>query len=222
MAGIENAPDIEIIDNEKVISEKITNCESNCKSNLAKKEWLQLLNTYDAQLENHDIDLAFNKSDNTFRIICDTVVLVTPLDINSLERVLSNIVRYIELWEEKSFTNLWGLYKWYDLIWNKQERILVKSWIWWTTVRDQISLNKNSKSQNEDIKRRDNNISEDMYVFLQNILNPDWNWKVDGVCEWEWVTKECIDTLGSWTDDVIVNKIKNIREATSEDIKKFN
>jgi hypothetical protein len=131
-------------------------------------------------------------------------------------------VKYIKLWEEKQFTNLWGLMKWYDLIWNKEERILVRNWIWWTTVRDQISLNKNLKSQNENIKKQDNNESEDMYVFLQNILDPDGNWEINNVCEWQWVTQECIDTLGTWTNWELVNEIKNIREATNEDIKKFN
>jgi hypothetical protein len=97
MTGIEHAPDIEIIDNEKIISEKISNCKSNCEINNTKLEGLLMLVKYDSKLENHDLDLAFDKNNNTFHIICDTIPLNTPLDISNLESTLSAVIQYIKL-----------------------------------------------------------------------------------------------------------------------------
>jgi hypothetical protein len=222
MTGIEHAPDIEIIDNEKIISEKISNCKSNCEINNTKLEGLLMLVKYDSKLENHDLDLAFDKNNNTFHIICDTIPLNTPLDISNLESTLSAVIQYIKLWEEKTLKNWYWLMKGFDLNWHPNKRVIIKNWIWWTAQREQIVLNTNNINDSEETKRNNNNISEDMYVFLQNILDPNGSWEIDWVCSSRWVSQECIDTLWTWANWNIVNRIKNIREASPEEIQKFN
>ena len=155
MGQVENTWEIVLIDNEHEKMNELLEQAENRKHKIA----LWILNKIDSDVPKYDIDLAIDRSDNTYRIIWnDNVSFNLSLDLDSLDLYCDDIIKLLN-------------YDWdIQLIWWKEWRAIAeKNLIWWSALADRLVNNSQEHWLTDEHNRSENNKTEELFKFVQTL-----------------------------------------------------
>lgn len=175
---------IEIIDNEEHISQNIDKLKWQSEALIA----LWMIKFIDSQVTNHDIDLAYDKSNSRFYMISNnTNLLNIPLTLSEIEEYGEKLIVWLNA--KKDLYIRWSF--------SQRSVYIDDSFRDWKNSSDTV-VDRHVDSWISKLERQyeisiRNDLVEEFYVFLMNTLwVPIEEWDINReMCEWWVVTMEC-------------------------------